>query len=161
MCDRIERPWTFPVGNRKMFNNDFIRLMTDMFSNPLFKRGFLEFYLKVQQEGIEAARRFWSTGREMDPRVPEIFERMLDFYLILGFVPSYKYERALNENEKLREENRFLKETLRELQSVIFSAGGKSIQESWNTIIDKQFELNREITRNFFELFRTLKAEPH
>jgi len=137
--------------------------MTDLFSNPLFKRGFLEFYLKMQQEGIDAAKRFWSLSPEKSiyPRAPEIFEKIIDFYIILGFVPSFKYEQALSENERLAEENRFLKETLKELQTVIFTAGGKSLQESWHAIIDKQFEMNKEIARNFFELFRTLKSEAH
>ena len=146
-----------------MFNGDLTKFMTDLFSNPLFKRGFLEFYLKMQQEGIDAAKRFWSLSPEKSiyPRAPEIFEKIIDFYIILGFVPSFKYEQALSENERLAEENRFLKETLKELQTVIFTAGGKSLQESWHAIIDKQFEMNKEIARNFFELFRTLKSEAH
>jgi len=145
-----------------MFNGDYVKLMAEMFSNPLFKRGFLEFYLKMQQEGIEAARRFWSLSpeRKIYPGTPDIFEKIIDFYIILGFVPSFKYEQALSENENLKEENKFLKETLKELQTVIFTAGGKSLQESWHAIIDKQFEMNKEIARNFFELFRALKTGP-
>lgn len=142
-----------------MFNDDFLKLMNDLFSNPLFKRSFLEFFLKMQQEGIEAARKFWTPEKEMQPGAREIFEKMIDFYIILGFVPSFKYDQVATENERLKEENKFLKQTLKELQNLIFTTGGKSLQESWHTIIDRQFEMNREITRNFFELFRALKAE--
>jgi hypothetical protein len=143
-----------------MFNEDYLKLMADLFSNPLFKRGFLEYFVKMQQEGIEAARRFWSPVRDLPSASPEIFEKIIDFYLILGFVPSYKFEEVAAERDRLREENRFLKETLKELQSAIFTSGSKGFQESWHAIVDRQFELNREIAKNFFELFRTLKAEP-
>lgn len=141
-------------------NEDYLRFMFDLFSSPLFKKGFLEYFLKMQREGIEAARRFWSPVKDLPPRAPEIFEKIIDFYLILGFVPSYKYEEAVAEAEKLSEENRFLKDTLKELQSVIFTSGGKFVQESWSTVIDRQFDLNKEITKNFFDLFRALKSGP-
>lgn len=142
-----------------MINNDYVKFITDLFSSPLFKRNFLEFFLKMQQEGIEAARKFWKPEMGMPPGAREMFEKMIDFYIILGFVPSFKYDQVVSENEKLREENSFLKQTLKELQTLIFTTGGKSLQESWHEIVDRQFELNKEITKNFFELFRALKAE--
>jgi FtsZ-binding cell division protein ZapB len=82
---------------------------------------------------------------------------MVDFYIVLGFVPRSKYDEMLTENEKLKEENRFLRDTIRELQVNIFREGGEKVQQAWGTIIDKQLEMNKEIAKNFVELFKQLR----
>jgi len=134
--------------------------MLDLFTNPLFKMGFFDFFLKMQQEGIESARKFWgmSAAQNALPNALEMYERMVDFYIILGFVPRAKYEEKLKENKRLEEENKFLRGTLRELQLSLFSEGGEKVQQIWHGIIDKQLEANREIAKNFFDLFRQLKV---
>ena len=142
------------------FSQDIIKNMMDLFGNPLFKKGFSDFSLRMQQEGIEAARKFWSTYSEKDnlfPDAGEMYERIMDFYIILGFVPRAKYDEALKETQKLKEENKFLRDTIRELQVSVFKEGGEKVQEAWGTIIDKQLEMNREAAKNFFELLRELK----
>ncbi len=142
------------------FNQDIIKNMMDLFANPLFKKGFFDFFLKMQQEGIESARKFWGGyyDKNLFPNAPDIFEKMVDFYIILGFVPRMKYDELLKENEKLKEENRFLRDTIRELQLNIFKEGGEKMEEAWGTIIDKQLEMHKEIAKNFFELFKQLKG---
>jgi hypothetical protein len=134
--------------------------MLGLFSNPLFKKGFLDFFLKTQQEGIEAARKFWGlyADKSVFPDAGDMYERMVDFYIILGFIPKAKYEQVLKEKKRLEEENKFLRETFRELQLSLFSEGGEKVQQAWQEIIDKQLEANREIGKNFFELFRMLKV---
>jgi hypothetical protein len=133
--------------------------MMDLFTNFLFKKGFFDFFLKMQQEGIESARRFWGTyaGKDLFPNAVDIFERMVDFYIGLGLVPSAKYDEALKENKSLNEENKFLKDMIRELQMNLFTEGGEKVQQIWHISIDKQLEMNKEIGKNFFELFRLLK----
>jgi hypothetical protein len=42
-----------------MYNDECSMKMMELFTNPLFKKGFFDFFLKMQQEGIEAARKFW------------------------------------------------------------------------------------------------------
>jgi hypothetical protein len=65
---------------------------------------------------------------------------------------------VLNENNRLKYENKFLKDTLRELQANIFQLGRENAQQIWHSSIDKQLEVNKEIAKNCFELFRMLKV---
>lgn len=136
--------------------------MMDLFSNPLFKIGFFEFFLKTQQEGIEAARKFWTSYAERShffPNAGDVYERMVDFYIILGFVPKARYDEALRENKNLQEENKFLRDTIRELQFNLFTEGGEQIRQIWQNSVNKQLELNQWLAKDFFELFRLLKVE--
>jgi hypothetical protein len=122
---------------------------------------FFDFFLKMQQEGIEAARKYWSAyaaKNSVYPNALEMYERMIDFYIVLGFVPKAKYDEALKENRELKEENKFLRDIIRELQSNFFAEGGVKAQKIWQDTIDKQLDVNKEIAKNFFELFRMLKV---
>jgi len=143
-----------------MYDDESTQKMLYLSSNPLFKKAFLDFFLKTQQEGIEAARRFWSlhTDKNIFPDAVDMYEWMVDFYIIIGFVPKAKYDQALKENQRLEEENKFLRDTVRELQLSLFSEGGEKVKKIWKGIIDKQLDANREIGKNFFELFRLLKV---
>lgn len=140
-------------------NEGYLRMM-ELFSNPLFKMGFFDFFVKMQQEGIEGARKFWPLygNKNPFPDAAEIYERMVDFYIILGFVPKAKYDQAVKECKRLEEENKFLKGTIQELQLTLFTEGGEKVQHIWQGIIEKQLEANREVTKNFFEVFRLLKV---
>lgn len=143
-----------------MFNEEMIKSMSELLTSPLFKKGFSDFFLKMQQEGIEAARRFWSLSPEkssLSPFTADLYERMVDFYTVLGFVPRTKYDEAVKENEKLKDENAFLKETIKQLQLTFFQEGGQKMQEEWRKVIDKQIETNQEITKTFFEFLKQLK----
>ena len=144
-----------------MNTDDCNSKMNDMFTNPLFKMGFFDFFLKMQQEGIEAARRYWTAnagGAGLYPNALEAYERMADFYVIFGFVPRLKYDQALSENKSLKEENKFLRDTIRELQQNLFKEGNAAAQEIWHKSVDKQLEVNKEVAKNFFEIFRMLKV---
>ncbi len=143
-----------------MYNEEMFKDMLSLFTNPLFKKNFFDFFIKMQQEGIEAAKKFWSISLEKNtvyPNVPELYEKMVDFYITLGFVPRTKYDKVLKENEDLRQENKFLKDTIQEVQSSIFKEGGEKLQETWREIVDKQLDLNKEIAKNFFELVKQLQ----
>jgi hypothetical protein len=132
----------------------------DLFANPLFKMGFQEFFLKMQQEGIEAAKKFWSLSPYSKdfPFSQDMYERIVDFYIVLGFVPRVKYDEVLKENKNLKEENQLLRNMIKDLQFNVFKEGGERAQQLWHDVIDKQIETNNEITKNFFELFRQLKT---
>jgi len=139
-------------------SEEFMKSLLDFYRNPLFKRGFPEFFLRVQQEGIEAAKQFWDISplrRSLFPDTSEIFEKMLDFYLNLGFVPFTKYEEVMKENRRLKNENeqlgkqiRFLKDIIKDLNKRVFTEGGKAMQEVWETSIEKHIEMSREIANS-------------
>ena len=142
-----------------MVKEEAIDYMEELFTKPLFNRGFLEFFSKMQQEGIEAAKRFWNLSHDGDglvPRAPELFERLIDFYIILGFVPRQRHERALGENEKLKRENKVLTDILRELYCSVNGNGGKHMQEVWKEIMDRQREMNRDMADMFLGFFKQM-----
>ena len=144
-----------------MLNDECKMQMENLFTNPLFKTGCFDFFVKMQQEGIESARKYWSAymlQNAMYPNSLEMYERMADFFIIFGFVPKVRYDEALDENRRLKEENAFLRNTMRDLQLSLFSEGGKKAQDLWQKSIDRQLEINKEIAKTSFDLFRMLKV---
>jgi hypothetical protein len=142
-----------------MFSEESWKQMVELFSNPLFKKSLFDFNVKMQKEGIEAAKKFWNMNPAKDsfPFGAEMFEKMADFYIILGFVPHYQYDEAVKEKEGLKKENEFLRETIRQLQMSMFSEAGERAQKAWETIISKQFEMNKDLSKNIIDLFKGLK----
>jgi len=143
-----------------MVKEEAIDYMEELFTRPLFKRWFLEFFSKMQQEGIEGAKRFWNLSHDGDggvPRTPELFEKLIDFYIILGFVPRQRHERALGENEKLKRENKVLTDILRELYCSVYGNGWKQMQEVWEEVMDRQREMNRDMGDMFLAFLRQMK----
>jgi len=143
---------------------EFMKSLLDLYSNPLFKREFPDFFLRIQQEGIETARKFWDTF--LFPNISEVFENMFDFYLNLGFVPFTKYERVAKENRQLKkeynqlkEENQFLKDIIKDLNQQVLTEGGKAMRELWKTSIEKHVEMSREIARGFLDIFKQSSRE--
>ena len=140
-----------------MVTEEFSKSLFELYSNPLFKKGFLDFFQKVQQEGIETAKKFWNVSplrQSLFPNTSEIFEKMIDFYLNLGFVPFTKYEELLKKNEQLKKEIQFLKDIIRDLHKRAYAEGGKAMQELWKTSIEKHIEMGREIAKGFLDIFR-------
>ena len=138
-------------------NEEFMKSLLDLYSSPLFKQGFPDFFLRVQREGIETAKQFWDISplrQILFPDTSEIFEKMLDFYFNLGFVPFTKYEEVVKENKQLEEENRFLRNTIKNLHQKVFTEGGKAMQELWKTNIAKHIEMSREIAKGFLDIFK-------
>jgi hypothetical protein len=141
-------------------NEDIIKNMMNLFSNPLFQTGFSEFVNKAQQEGIESAKKFWGLSEYGNtfPFTGDIYERLTDWYSVLGFVPSAKYHQAMDENTKLKGENQLLRNMIKDLQLNLFTEGGEKAQQVWHDIIDKQIKMNTEVTNTFFEAIRQFKA---
>ena len=90
-----------------MMTEPQMRMMLEMFANPMFKQGANEFLKIAQQQGIEAANKFWGISSESQafPGVDKMMERMADFYQTLGFVPQAKYDELMKENESLKNDN--------------------------------------------------------
>ena len=85
-------------------------------------------------------------------------KKMIAFYISLGLAAKAKYDQVFEEYEKLHYGNTFLRETITQLQSKMFAEGGEKVPEAWKSIIDKQLKMNKEIAKNFFELFKQLKS---
>jgi hypothetical protein len=143
-----------------MFTHDPTKIMMEMFNNPMFRQGAGEFFSRMQQEGLEAARKFWSSSPYAGafPDQQQMMERLADFYSAMGFVPLAKFEEACREIEHLKAENQLLRNTIRELQQSFIAEGGVKAQQAWQSVIDKQLELNREATRSFFDALKQFKT---
>jgi regulator of replication initiation timing len=138
-------------------NEGIIKNIIDLYSNPIFKSSFLEFSTIMQHEGVDAAKKFWDMNPKkntLSDNTTEIFEQMISFYSNLGFVPKAKYDEVVKENEKLKKENEFLEKTMKELNLKVFNEGSLKIQEAWREITDKQMEMAKDISKNFFDLFK-------
>lgn len=135
-----------------MYKEEAIKHVEGLLRMPLFAIGFLEFFRIMQEEGIVAAKDSWSLSHGMDfliPQAPEIFEKLIDFYIILGFVPCKRHEKVLEKNENLKEENTFLKNTIRELQDNALTSRAEDMQKTWQEIAGKQMGLNSEAEKSF------------
>ena len=141
-------------------NEDIIKNMMDLFSNPLFRAGFSEFVTKAQMEGLESAKKFWGVSDygKTYPFSGDIYERLTDWYSVLGFVPNTKYNQVVDENTKLKAENQLLRNMIKDLQLNLFTEGGEKAQQVWHEIIDKQIKMNAEVANTFFEAIRQFKA---
>ena len=133
-----------------------MRMMLEMFANPMFKQGANEFLKIAQQQGIEAANKFWGISSESQafPGVDKMMERMADFYQTLGFVPQAKYDELMKENASLKNENQLLRNTIGDLQQKYMAEHGAKAQQAWQEIVDKQLNMSREVTKSFFDVLK-------
>jgi len=141
-------------------NEDFFKNMLDLFANPLFRAGVTEFTQRAQQEGLEAAKKFWglSDYGKAFPYSSDMIERLNDWYQLVGFVPSAKYKELEQENAALKAESQLLKNIIRDMQMNFMTEGGEKAQQVWHDIIDKQMKMNAEVTHSFFEAIQQLKS---
>ncbi|MEO5355938.1 MAG: hypothetical protein H7844_01405 [Nitrospirae bacterium YQR-1] len=141
-------------------NENFIKDLMSLYSNPLFKGAFTDYLTKMQQEGLESARRYWMGASDKSALFSggaDIFEKMVDFYSGLGFISRKKYDEALEENEKLKRENAFLKEVIQKMNLKVFEEGSRTFQETWKTALDKQLSVSTELAKSFFEMLKEAK----
>ena len=138
-------------------SEDTNKTMKDFYNNPLFKKGFLDFFEKMQLDGIEAARKFWSTYPEKDlfPNAPEMFEKLIDIYVLMGVVPRSKYEDTVKEHEELKKD---VQKLMKELNLDVIAEGGVKAQEMWKDAVNKQLEVNKEITKHYFDLLKKISS---
>jgi regulator of replication initiation timing len=139
-----------------MMTEQQIKMMMEMLSNPMFKQGANEFFKIAQQQGMEAASKFWGLSPESQafPGVDKMMERMADFYQSLGYVPQAKYESLLKEYAALKAENQMLADTLRDLQQRFAAENSAKAQQAWQEVVDKQLEMSREVTKSFFDVLK-------
>lgn len=142
-----------------MMTEQQMRMMMEMFSNPLFKQSANEFIKIAQQQGLEAANKFWgissaNTNTSPFPTPEKMFEQMGEFYQSLGFVPQAKYDELAKECSKLKTENQTLRDTISKLQQSFAAENSAKSQQAWQEIIDKQLDMSREVTKNFFDVIK-------
>ena len=139
-----------------MMTEQQMRMMMEMFSNPMFKQGANEFLKIAQQQGLEAANKFWGISSESQafPSMDKMMERASEFYQTMGFVPQAKYEELMKENATLKNENQMLRDTIRDLQQRFMAENGAKAQQAWQEIVDKQLDMSREVTKSFFDVLK-------
>jgi hypothetical protein len=139
-----------------MMTDQQMRMMIEMFSNPMFKQGANEFLKIAQQQGMEAANKFWGISSESQafPGVDKMMERMADFYQTLGFVPQAKYDELMKQYASLKAENQLLADSIRELQQRFIAENSAKAQQAWQEVVDKQLEMSREVTKSFFDVLK-------
>lgn len=144
-----------------MMTEQQMRTMIEMFSNPMFKQGANEFLKIAQQQGMDAANKFWGISSENQafPGVDKMMERMAEFYQTLGFVPQAKYDELMKQYASLKSENQMLSDTIRELQQRFIAENGTKAQQAWQEVVDKQLEMSREVTKSFFDVLKQSSPE--
>ena len=144
-----------------MMTEQQMRMMIEMFSNPMFKQGANEFLKIAQQKGMDAANKFWGISSESKafPGVDKMMERMAEFYQTLGFVPQTKYDELMKQYTSLKAENQMLSDTIRELQQRFIAENSAKAQQAWQEVVDKQLEMSREVTKSFFDVLKQSSPE--
>lgn len=137
-----------------------MRMMMEMFNNPLFKQSANEFIKIAQQQGMEAANKFWGISPSNTsttspfPTPEKMFEQMTEFYQSLGFVPQARYDELAKECSKLKTENQTLRDTITKLQQSFVAENSTKAQQAWQEIVDKQLDMSREVTQSFFDVLK-------
>ena len=104
---------------------------------------------------MEAARKAWNLPKGTPFGSPEEFyAKMEEFSALMGFVSSAKYDELRKENEKLKKENDLLKDMVRELQNNLYKEGAEMARQSWQNLIEKQLEVNKDLAKSFFDQFK-------
>ncbi|MCG6551258.1 MAG: hypothetical protein L7F77_02930 [Candidatus Magnetominusculus sp. LBB02] len=142
-------------------NENFLKDLAALYSNPLVKSMFVDYFTRLQQEGAQAAAKFFTTPAAKQDTMfgigPDVFEKMAEFYTGFGFVSQKKYDELAKENESLKKENAFLKEVVQQMNLKMFEEGSKGIQEAWQEGLAKQLEMSKDMAKTFFELFKDMK----
>lgn len=144
-------------------NEEIFKKMMELYADPDYQKGFTDFFIKMQQEGIEAARKYWmqSAARgEMNPQASDIFEQMISFYSGLGFVPKQKHDEIVEENRRLKEENESLRRTISELNVKVFTEGGERVQKAWSEVVEKQVEIGGQVAQSIIDLLKPPGKKP-
>jgi len=134
--------------------------LTKLYSDASFQKGFANFCTMAQAGGLEEAKKLWKLSPEknmFDFDNSKVLEQMIDFYSGMGVVSRGKYDEIGKENEKLKQENTLLKDTIKQMSVKVFTEEGKKIQDSWKEVVEKQMETNKGMSESFFDLFKSDK----
>jgi hypothetical protein len=144
-----------------MMTEQQMRMMMEMFSNPMFKHASTEFLKVAQQQGMEAANKFWGISKENNafPGVEKMMEQMAEFYQTIGYVSQAKYDELMSQYTSLKAENQMLSDSIRELQQRFIAENSAKAQQAWQEVVDKQLEMSREVTKSFFDVLKQSSPE--
>lgn len=139
-----------------MMTEQQIRMMIETFSNPMFKNGANEFLKIAQQQGMEAANKFWgiSSQSQAFPDVDKMMGSMAEFYQSLGFVSQTKYDELMQQFASLKADNQLLSDSIRELQQRFIAENSAKAHQAWQEVVDKQLEMSRNVTKSFFDVLK-------
>ena len=139
-----------------MMTEQQLRMMIETFSNPMFKNGANEFLKIAQQQGIDAANKFWgiSSQSQAFPDVEKMMGSMAEFYQSLGFVSQTKYDELMQQFTSLKADNQMLSDSIRELQQRFIAENSAKAHQAWQEVVDKQLEMSRNVTKSFFDVLK-------
>ena len=139
-----------------MMTEQQIRMMIETFSNPMFKHGANEFLKIAQQQGIDAANKFWgiSSQSQAFPDVEKMMGNMAEFYQSPGFVSQTKYDELMQQFTSLKADNQILSDSIRELQQRFIAENSAKAHQAWQEVVDKQLEMSRNVTKSFFDVLK-------
>ena len=139
-----------------MMTEQQIRMIIETFSNPMFKNGANEFLKIAQQQGIDAANKFWgmSSQSQAFPDVEKMMGNMAEFYQSLGFVSQTKYDELMQQFTSLKADNQMLSDSIRELQQRFIAENSAKAHQAWQEVVDKQLEMSRNVTKSFFDVLK-------
>ncbi|MBF0540496.1 MAG: hypothetical protein HQK91_03470 [Nitrospirae bacterium] len=138
-------------------DQNLIKSMVDLFNNPIFQKCSMDFFSKMQDGGLDDAKKYWSLSphkNQFFDGSTDMMEQFSKFYATMGFVPSWKYDKLKEENEKLQKENQFLKDTISQLNLKVFEEGSKKIQDVWTSTIEAQMSIGKELAQNFLGMVK-------
>jgi|GEM_PF-515355 len=75
----------------------------NLYNNFLFTKCFVDFFQKMQLDGIEAARKFWDSYPYKNiypPNASDIFEKMINFYIDLSNVPKEQFNALITRSSQ-------------------------------------------------------------
>ena len=139
-----------------MMTEQQIRMMIETFSNPMFKHGANEFLKIAQEQGMDAANKFWgiSSQSQAFPDVEKMMGCMAEFYQSLGFVSQTKYDELMQQFTSLKADNQMLSDSIRELQQRFIAENSAKAHQAWQEVVDKQLEMSRNVTKSFFDVLK-------
>jgi hypothetical protein len=144
------------AGGNIMIDQNLIKSMIDLFNNPIFQKCSMDFFSKMQDGGLDDAKKYWNLSPYKDQFFSgssagnyDVMEQFSKFYATMGFVPGWQYNKLKEENVKLQKENQFLKDTISQLNLKVFEEGSKKIQDVWTSTIEAQMSIGKELAESF------------
>lgn len=133
----------------------FMKLLAS-YGKPEFAQAWQQFASYAQQQSWENTQKILSknAAEQFSEFTEPYLSQMKSMFDAMGYVPKAEHDKALQQIAQLKSENDLLKTTLRDLQQTFFNEATTKSQQAWKEMLEKQLEVNREISRGFFDALK-------